>query len=207
MPIVNILLLSILIEAVVSAIKPLWSKGSERMSVAEIVSICLGVMLAVSCRLNVMEYVAEWEVIADAPPFVNYVFYVLTGIALGRGPSFLWDLWQHFKKTINPNEIAAVAENTTELNKDDIVLEDLPFESLVGFCVDNGFGLPDEMPAGNKEARRIALLNWLDTKFATGGYVEMPDDPVRAKSQDAQDNSALEDTLGVMNHPPENSAE
>lgn len=101
MPVVNIILLSILIEAVVSAIKPLWSKDSERMSVAEIVSIALGIILSVSCRLNVMEYVAEWEVIADAPPFGNYIFYILTGIALGRGPSFLWDVWERIRKAAN----------------------------------------------------------------------------------------------------------
>ena len=50
MPVVNIILLSILIEAVVSAIKPLWSKDKERMSVAEIVSICLGIGSEVMCR-------------------------------------------------------------------------------------------------------------------------------------------------------------
>lgn len=206
MPIVNVLLLSILIEAVVSAIKPLWSKGSERMSVSEIVSIFLGIVLAVSCRLNVMEYLAEWEVIADAPPFVYYIFYILTGIALGRGPSFLWDLWQRLRKVIDQNEIPAIMENTAELQKGDIVLEDLSYEALVSFCVDNGLGLPDNMPAGSKETRRIALLNWLDTKFANGGYVEMPD-PVRAKANDEQNDAALEDTPGVMNHPPETEAE
>lgn len=198
MPVVNIILLSILIEAVVSAIKPLWSKDKERMSVAEIVSICLGIVLAVSCKLNVMDAVAEWKVMRDAPPFVYYIFYVLTGIALGRGPSFLWDLWQRIRKAIDPETINATLESTAELYKDDIVLEDLPFESLVGFCVNNGFGLPDEMPAGNKEARRVALLYWLDNKFANGsGIVE---DIKRA-------DDVPEEAPGVNDHPPENSAE
>lgn len=198
MPVVNIILLSILIEAVVSAIKPLWSKDKERMSVAEIVSICLGIVLAVSCKLNVMDTVAEWEVMRDAPPFVYYIFYVLTGIALGRGPSFLWDLWQRIRKAIDPETLNATLESTAELYKDDIVLEDLPFESLVGFCVNNGFGLPDEMPAGNKEARRVALLYWLDNKFANGsGIVE----DIR-KADDVP-----EETPGVNDHPPENGVE
>lgn len=198
MPVVNIILLSILIEAVVSAIKPLWSKDKERMSVAEIVSICLGIVLAVSCKLNVMDTVAEWEVMRDAPPFVYYIFYVLTGIALGRGPSFLWDLWQRIRKAIDPETLNATLESTAELYKDDIVLEDLPFESLVGFCVNNGFGLPDEMPAGNKEARRVALLYWLDNKFANGsGIVE----DIRKA------NDVPEETPGVNDHPPENGVE
>lgn len=89
------------------------------------------------------------------------------------------------------------AENSYTMKvKDGIALEDLPFEALVSFCVDNGFGLPDEMPAGNKEARRIALLNWLDSKFANdNGEMDI------RRADDAP-----EDTSGVI-HPPENDAE
>lgn len=97
------------------------------------------------------------------------------------------------------NDLETVKGNAYTLPvKDGIALEDLPFESLVSFCVDNGFGLPDEMPAGNKEARRVALLYWLDNKFANGsGIVE----DIR-KADDVP-----EETPGVNDHPPENGAE
>ena len=139
MPIVNILLLSVLIEAVVSAIKPLWSKDGERMSVAEIVSIVLGVILAVSLRLNMMEYVADWEIISHAPPFVEYIFYILTGIALGRGPSFLWDLWQKIKKTIDPDTLAVgIADTVKEGIPVDVEITHWTLEQLKLFCELNG---------------------------------------------------------------------
>lgn len=139
MPVVNIILLSILIEAVVSAIKPLWSKDKERMSVAEIVSICLGIVLAVSCKLNVMDTVAEWEVMRDAPPFVYYIFYVLTGIALGRGPSFLWDLWQRIRKAIDPETLnVGMGEIADSGAAVDLEITHWPLEQLKDFCALNG---------------------------------------------------------------------
>lgn len=94
---INILLVALFIEAVVTAIKPIWSKDGEKMSVAEIVSIVLGVVLAVSCKLNMLAYFADEQFLAEAPVFVHYIFYALTGVALGRGPSFIWDLWQRIR--------------------------------------------------------------------------------------------------------------
>ena len=94
MEIVSILLIALLIEAVVKAVKPLWNEGAERVSVSEIVAMALGVALAVVLRINLLDYVI-W---IDVPDPAQYIFYVLTGIALGRGPSFLHDLWNSFKE-------------------------------------------------------------------------------------------------------------
>ena len=94
MEIMNLLLLALLIETVVTVVKPLWSRDGKRMSVAEGVSILLGVLLAVALKINLMTFLTDWAAVNDAPEWVKYVFYALTGIALGRGPSFLYDLWK-----------------------------------------------------------------------------------------------------------------
>lgn len=116
MDILNMILLALVIEAIVNAIKPLWSRkaGSEGMSVAEIVSMCIGIFLAVTCRINLIAGV----VALDAPAWVHYIFYVMTGIALGRGPSFIFDLWQSLKgwqtKELNP-QAAEVDRNAGDV--------------------------------------------------------------------------------------------
>ena len=45
MNMINIILLALFIEAIVSAVKPIWTKG-EGLTVTEIVSIVIGVVLA-----------------------------------------------------------------------------------------------------------------------------------------------------------------
>ena len=130
---INIILIAMFIEAIVTAIKPLWSKeDGKKMSVAEIVSIVIGIVLAVSCKLNMLAYFADETFLTGAPPWVLYIFYVLTGIALGRGPSFIWDLWQHFKEasggSLLPIQEAVPVEETLP------PIEDWPLEMLADFC-------------------------------------------------------------------------
>lgn len=99
MQIISILILSMFIEGIVTAIKPLWSKDDPPMSISEMVSIALGIVLAVCCRLNMLDTFEQQIMPANAPAWLAYGFYVMTGIALGRGPSFLWDLWQRLRDT------------------------------------------------------------------------------------------------------------
>ena len=94
MTMMNLIVIALFIETIVNAVKPIWSKsGAEtRMSVAEIVSICIGLVIAVACKINALEYLADWEPVREAPPWVEYIFYIMTGVAMGRGPSFVHDL-------------------------------------------------------------------------------------------------------------------
>jgi hypothetical protein len=111
---INIVLIAMFIEGVVTAIKPLWSRnGSEEMSVSEIVSIVIGIVLAVSCRINMLAYFVQDSFLAETPVFVHYIFYAMTGVALGRGPSFLWDLWNRIK-----NASGGAEEGTFSFPKD-----------------------------------------------------------------------------------------
>lgn len=90
----DVILISLFIEAIVGALKPLWSKDGEKLSVSEYVSMGMGILLAVSCKINMLAYVVE----LGYPVWVEYVFYALTGIAIGRGTNFLYDLWNKLKE-------------------------------------------------------------------------------------------------------------
>lgn len=95
---INIIMLALFVEAIVSAIKPLWKDGGKGLSVTEIVSIVVGIVMAVALRIDLFRVLVESGEIWDAPPWVDYIFYVMTGVAIGRGPSFIYDLWQEIKK-------------------------------------------------------------------------------------------------------------
>ena len=92
----DILVLALFIEAVVSAVKPIWAKG-EGMGLSEIVPICIGVVIAVALKIDLLTYVSSYTLF-DTPAWAKYIFYVMSGVAIGRGPSFVYDLWEGIKK-------------------------------------------------------------------------------------------------------------
>ena len=95
MDLANLIILALFVEAIVQTLKPLWDKTAGKITVAEIVSMGIGVVIAVVARINFLA-----GVIDVTEPVLLYVLYVLTGIALGRGPSFVHDLWGRIKSSI-----------------------------------------------------------------------------------------------------------
>lgn len=92
----DVILIALFIEAIVEAIKPLWTKGENKLSVSELVAMGMGILLAVTCKINMLAYVVDFA--WDYPVWVEYIFYGLTGIAIGRGTNFLYDLWEKLKE-------------------------------------------------------------------------------------------------------------
>jgi len=89
MTIFMIFLLTFLIEAVIQIIKPIWGQTKiGDMSLTEVISMVAGIAIAVFGKLNILA-----EIIQTESMFLQYVFYVITGLAMGRGTSFLHDLW------------------------------------------------------------------------------------------------------------------
>ena len=134
MEIVSLVLVAMFIEAVVTAIKPLWSRDADgkRLSAAEIVSIVLGVVLAVASKINMLEGLVKLE----TPDWVQYLFYVMTGIALGRGPSFLFDLWTRIK-VWQGQELIPGEPLTAEMGID-LEITNWGLRQLQDFCAING---------------------------------------------------------------------
>lgn len=137
MQITDVILIALFIEAVVGALKPIWSKDGERLSISEYVSMGMGVLLAVACRINMLAYVVE----IDYPVWVEYVFFVLTGIAIGRGTNFIYDLWGKLKEWQSGKLIEEGIDVANAIVADDDVDIEIAHWSLAqlrGFCMVNG---------------------------------------------------------------------
>ena len=99
MRMINVIMLALFVEAIVSAVKPIWKADGKAMSVTEIVSIVIGIVLAVALKIDLLGQLVDIDVWWNGPDWVMYVFYVMSGVAIGRGPSFVYDLWESLKKT------------------------------------------------------------------------------------------------------------
>jgi len=89
----NLIILALFVEAIVQTMKPIWDKTAGKITVAEIVSMSIGIVIAVVARINFLVGVVE-----ITQPVLLYVLYALTGVALGRGPSFVHDLWGRIQR-------------------------------------------------------------------------------------------------------------
>ena len=92
MDLANLIILALFVEAIVQTMKPIWDKTAGKITVAELVSMGIGIVIAVVAKINFLAGVVE-----ITQPVLLYVLYALTGVALGRGPSFVHDLWMKIR--------------------------------------------------------------------------------------------------------------
>lgn len=92
MDLASLIILALFVEAIVQTMKPIWDKTAGKITIAEIVSMAIGVVIAVVAKINFLAGVVD-----VTQPVLLYVLYALTGVALGRGPSFVHDLWGKIK--------------------------------------------------------------------------------------------------------------
>ena len=95
MDLANLIIVALFVEAIVQTLKPLWDKTAVKITVAEIVSMGIGVVIAVVAKINFLA-----GVIDVTQPVLLYLLYALTGVALGRGPSFVHDLWGRLRDSV-----------------------------------------------------------------------------------------------------------
>lgn len=154
--ITDVILISLFIEAIVGALKPIWSGSGEKLTVTEYVSMAAGILLAVTCRINMLAYVVD----ISYPAWVEYIFYVLTGIAIGRGTNFLYDLWNKLKEWQGGQVLPGVkVEDAVELTEEEFDMEiaHWPLEMIIGFARANGFALPGNMPTDEQAAKEYLI--------------------------------------------------
>ena len=60
--------------------------------------MAVGVILAVALRINMLDLFFR---VSSTPAWLDYVLYAMTGIGLGRGPSFIYDVWQRVRALPN----------------------------------------------------------------------------------------------------------
>lgn len=159
MEITDILLIALFIEAVVDALKPLWTKGEGGMTASELASMLMGMLLAVTCKINMLEGVVH----IDCPPLFLYVFYGLTGIALGRGTNFVYDLWGKLKQWKDKDILSGVQTVIMKTEEDakeagiDLEVSHWSLEQLLAFARANGFALEGSMPADEQKAKEYLI--------------------------------------------------
>lgn len=107
--IANIIVLALFIEALIQAIKPIWNHEAKKLSLPELLSMAAGIIVAVLGRVNMLD-----GLITTETPALLYVLYVFSGVALGRGPSFVHDLWNRLK-TFNADTATEAAQNAETL--------------------------------------------------------------------------------------------
>ena len=93
MDLANLIILALFVEAIVQTVKPIWDKTAGKITAAEIVSMGIGIIIAVVAKINFLAGIVE-----ITQPLLLYLLYGLTGVALGRGPSFVHDLWGKIKE-------------------------------------------------------------------------------------------------------------
>lgn len=81
MQITDVILIALFIEAIVNVLKPIWCKEDGGLSISEYVSMGLGILLAVACRINMLAYVVE----TTYPLWVEYTLWNLAKKLLGKG--------------------------------------------------------------------------------------------------------------------------
>lgn len=106
-----VIAIALFIEALVQVIKPLYNKQAKRFSVPELISVIAGIIVAVIGKVNLLEGLIITDSIVGL-----YIIYGLSGIALGRGPSFVHDLWKKIK-TFNPDTATEAATFAEQLAK------------------------------------------------------------------------------------------
>lgn len=104
----NIIVISLFIEAIVQAVKPLWNAEAKKLSLPECLSMGVGILVAVLGKINLLD-----GLIVTNVPALIYTLYVFSGIALGRGPSFIHDLWSKIKTFGVDNAVEAAANAQT----------------------------------------------------------------------------------------------
>lgn len=183
--ITDIILISLFIEAIVNALKPLWTAGEKKMTASELVAIGMGILLAVTCKINMLAYVVE----LTYPAWVTYIFYVLTGIALGRGTNFVYDLWNKLKEW-QTTQALPVASNVLEaapLHTKEVVevldVSKWTLSQLLDFAKLNGFVLPANMPADEEKAKDYLI----ECMFGPEEEDEPQAQPEPPKGSDAPD--------------------
>lgn len=129
MEILSIMMVAMMIEAVVEAMKPLWKADGNSLTAAEIVSILVGMLVAVTCRINMLAPFVK----LNAPVWMEYIFYALTGIALGRGPSFVHDLWKNLKAW-SEGELMEPATGVLVEDRIDLEITHWSLAQLRSFC-------------------------------------------------------------------------
>lgn len=79
-----IVILSVIVEGVITNLKFLWTK--QEFSISRVASLITSILIAIITNANLF-------LLVDLPVSVPYIGSVLTGIIVSSGANFVYDLW------------------------------------------------------------------------------------------------------------------
>lgn len=82
---------SILVEAIVSAVKPIWDEEKLQISFSRLASVFFGVLFSLAAGLDIAGVLGveiKWPVVSQ----------VATGIIISRGSNYVYDLIEQIKR-------------------------------------------------------------------------------------------------------------
>ena len=195
---ISIIMLALFIEAIVSALKPLWKEGGEPLSITEIISLCMGVLVAVALKIDLFYAITGMDFAWETPVWMDYVFYVMSGVAIGRGPSFVADLWKGLKAwqeyndmdtdDMEPVPVRMVADQPEE-DVIDLEITHWPMEQLRDFCLLND--IPCDGCVTKEDYMDAIERGAVSTEPETGREAGQP--PIPARDAPAESPCATKD--------------
>ena len=88
MELTQILGLALLCRSLTQIFKKIYNKEQKIFHIPELVSIGIGVVVS-----SLTDYNMFSSIIPGTTQFIHWLFVVITGVVLGQGGSFVYDLW------------------------------------------------------------------------------------------------------------------
>lgn len=87
----TIAIAAMLVEALTSACKPIWDEQSRGFSYGAVISLCIGVIIALASNLDIGRAVGiciEWPLLPQ----------VITGVIISRGSNYVYDIMSRINR-------------------------------------------------------------------------------------------------------------
>ena len=92
-----LIVLGLLVEALVETLKLLWDADKRKVSWPTVCSLVVGIVIAVATHASIFELLSI-TIIAS-----SWLGYIVTGILISRGSSFIHDLWSRINNYTTKN--------------------------------------------------------------------------------------------------------
>lgn len=84
---------AVLVEAIVTALKPIWDDNKRQVSIGAVMSLIVGLGISFATNMNLLAA-------ADIPITVPVVPQLITGILISRGANYVYDILSQIKNSV-----------------------------------------------------------------------------------------------------------
>ncbi|HMM32392.1 MAG TPA: hypothetical protein PKB13_11530 [Clostridia bacterium] len=95
-----LIVLGLLVEAIVETLKPVWDAEKRKVAWPVICSLVVGIAIAMLTQASIFQLL-NIKIVAS-----SWLGYIVTGILISRGSSFIHDLWNRINNYATTKIIA-----------------------------------------------------------------------------------------------------